>query len=266
MLKQRAKELLARIYNLLDPLNIYVYKKVTNFSGPIPPARNRARVGSRRIRDFLRAGEQCFRPIEDAISHHHGPRARGLKVLDFGCCSGRVLHYFDPRRFVLYGCDVDPTAISFISRGYPHVHSCCSDYRPPLPYEDGAFDVIYSVSIWTHLPMDLQMPWLEEMRRILKPGGLLLITTMGPHGYAKGTHLHAVDYSLEDLKAAGVLYREYNFYYDSPGTSPSYGTTYHMPDYIKREWSRLFQVAAIKEGVVDNLNDLVVLTTPVAGV
>ena len=47
---------------------------------------------------------------------------------------------------------------------------------PPLPYADGSFDLIYGVSVFTHLSEEHQRAWLPELRRILKPGGLLLLS------------------------------------------------------------------------------------------
>ena len=52
--------------------------------------------------------------------------------------------------------------------------------RPPLPYEDDRFDLVYSVSIFTHLDEQLQRPWIEELTRVVRPGGLVLVTVTGP--------------------------------------------------------------------------------------
>ena len=38
-----------------------------------------------------------------------------------------------------------------------------------------------AASVFTHIPLDLQRPWLEEIRRILRPGGYFLCTVAGAH-------------------------------------------------------------------------------------
>jgi SAM-dependent methyltransferase len=130
-------------------------------------------------------------------------------------------------------------------------------YEPPLQYPEGYFDIVFSVSIWTHLAPHLQLPWLLEMKRILAPGGLALLTTIGPYGYRRGTHLGAVTFSLEELMRDGFCYSEYPTKY-LPGV-PCYGAGYHTPAYVTKAWSKYFDVLEVQEGVIDNLNDLVIL-------
>ena len=42
--------------------------------------------------------------------------------------------------------------------------------EPPLPYEDGSFDFLYSISIFTHLDEPLQLPWMQELTQSRPPG------------------------------------------------------------------------------------------------
>ncbi len=44
--------------------------------------------------------------------------------------------------------------------------------------EDGSFDLIWAVSVFTHLA-ETWSAWLLELHRVLKPGGILLATFMG---------------------------------------------------------------------------------------
>jgi len=53
--------------------------------------------------------------------------------------------------------------------------------EPPLGYSDNKFDFIYALSVFTHLPRHLQIPWLKEIRRILRPGGVVFISVHGEH-------------------------------------------------------------------------------------
>src|SRR5205085_7059308 len=51
--------------------------------------------------------------------------------------------------------------------------------EPPLPYAEHQFDVVYAVSVFTHLTEPLQHEWMAELRRVVKPSGLVLFTTRG---------------------------------------------------------------------------------------
>jgi SAM-dependent methyltransferase len=54
------------------------------------------------------------------------------------------------------------------------------DLEPPLEFaEDRAFDLVYAYSVFTHIPLELQPAWLDEMRRILRPDGFFLCTVLG---------------------------------------------------------------------------------------
>ena len=48
--------------------------------------------------------------------------------------------------------------------------------RPPLPLPDGAADIVYAYSVFTHLREPTAIRWLEEIARVLRPGGLALVT------------------------------------------------------------------------------------------
>jgi SAM-dependent methyltransferase len=48
-----------------------------------------------------------------------------------------------------------------------------------LDYADQSFDLIYAFSVFTHLDVAAQKAWLDEFRRILRPGGNLLLSVHG---------------------------------------------------------------------------------------
>jgi SAM-dependent methyltransferase len=52
---------------------------------------------------------------------------------------------------------------------------------PPLRYESGLFDLIYAMSVFSHLDEDMEVAWLAELVRLLKPSGHLYITFNSQH-------------------------------------------------------------------------------------
>jgi SAM-dependent methyltransferase len=219
--------------------------------------------------------------MRSAIVSFAGADFADQRMLDFGAGCGRVLSFFEPEVASLYAADVDESATRYLAQAFPDVEVRRSDFDPPLPYANGFFDIVYSVSVWTHLPLDNQMTWLAEMKRIVRPGGLVLITTSGytalrrnqekrqvytPRGMrASGVNWNSI--TPEQLGRDGIIYHEYQQFANGerdpfPGVRRSYGMTAHSPDYIRRHWTELFEVLAIEEGVIDNLQDLVVLRRP----
>jgi SAM-dependent methyltransferase len=257
MMKRQIRNVAREVYMKVDPVNVLVYRMLHREVQAVPPALNRIRVGSRSISRFMEAGRNCYEPIKKAMDKYAPRNGHAPRILDFGCGVGRVLQYFAREDLDIHGCDVDATAIDYMRRAYPAVPTEVNNYQPPLPYPDGKFDIVYSVSIWTHLPPEGQIPWLLEMDRVLAPGGLALLTTIGPYGYRRGTHLWAVKFSIEDLIRDGLRYSDYDN--KGPGTGPSYGAAYHTPAYVMQEWGRHFDVIEVQEGVIDNLNDLIVM-------
>lgn len=227
--------------SIWDPVYVAVGKRRNDWSGPVPPLENRLRVSGPGVGHFIKVGRALRDLVLGAIDDY-GQRRPGLKVLDFGAGVGRTLFHLDDQGFELHATDVDPTAMAYLRKHCPGIDVRVNDYGPPLTYQAETFDVVYSISIWTHLPVDAQMPWLVEMRRVLKPGGLALLTVAGFRGLAVLRDRDPVwaDVTDEDLRAAGTLYKEYPAEERTakrmPGVTGSYGLTAHSPDYIREHW------------------------------
>jgi SAM-dependent methyltransferase len=104
------------------------------------------------------------------------------RVLDFGCGSGRALRHFldEARQGDWHGCDISAECIDWVSAHLsPPVTVHRTNELPPLPFGDREFDLIYATSVFSHLT-DSWSAWLLELHRVLKPGGILIATFMGP--------------------------------------------------------------------------------------
>ncbi|MDQ3897249.1 MAG: class I SAM-dependent methyltransferase [Actinomycetota bacterium] len=98
----------------------------------------------------------------------------GGRLLDVGChaCADTVL--WADRAAALFGADVDPA----LADGPPEVRKVFAS-AGTLPFRSASFDVVTFVEVLEHLPTHLERLALEEIRRVLRPDGLLLLTT--PH-------------------------------------------------------------------------------------
>lgn len=149
---------------------------------PIPPARLIYLVAnSREISWFLKGGKLGQESILNVL-HRNGVRVEDMEaILDFGCGCGRIMRHWKslkgPR---LYGTDYNPDLIAWCQRKLGDLAEFkTNNLRPPLDYADEKFDLIYAISVFTHLTEDLQHAWMNELARVLKPNGFLLITVHG---------------------------------------------------------------------------------------
>ncbi len=107
--------------------------------------------------------------------------APGSHGLDFSCSSGRVVR---PLAAALsdvqwHGCDPNAGAIGWAREHAPGIEFFVSDTSPPLPFDDRALDLVFAISVWSHYSEAAALRWLAEMRRVIRPGGHLILTTHG---------------------------------------------------------------------------------------
>ena len=141
----------------------------------LPPRRLMVRVAGTADADwFLRSGRAAY----DAIAAHV-PLEDTASILDFGCGCGRVTRYFHAHGGEIAGSDVSRDAIDWCRANLRFARFEQTGLAPPLAFADASFDLVYALSVFTHLTEDLQLAWRDELRRVLRPGGRLLITTHG---------------------------------------------------------------------------------------
>lgn len=133
-----------------------------------------------------------------ALEHHLG-RRRGLEILDAGCGGGATLHslrrYGSPR-----GMELSEEAVRYArERGRDVVEGSIER----MPFASGEFDLALALDVIEHVPDDQRA--LEELWRVLRPGGSLLVTVpalevlWSAHDEANG---HYRRYTLGGLRDA----------------------------------------------------------------
>lgn len=106
---------------------------------------------------------------------------RNSRLLDFGSGWGRTIRPFMGKIELrnLYGYEPMPMFCQVARALNPYITFICGPDTPPSIFDFRSFDLVISWSVLTHLPPALARQWFEEFARILKPGGLLFITTWG---------------------------------------------------------------------------------------
>ncbi len=130
------------------------------------------------IEGYLESGSNSASRIRSIVERYGISQNENSSVLDWGCTTGRVLRHFaeDAKKQEFWGIDVDRPSIDWAKANIspPFHFLCCSAY-PYLPFPDNKFSLIYGMSVMTHL-LHFRDMWLMELRRILCPNGLNLLT------------------------------------------------------------------------------------------
>ncbi len=272
---QSIKSLIDVTYSKIDPFLINVYRMQCRWDKPIPPFALRKITAKRSIDDYVKSGERIVKSLIDGISSSGKDINEFQRVLDFGCGAGRQIQYFyDNKNLKITGCDPNEAHIQWISSQYPLANFYVSKFKPPLPFSNDHFDLIYSVSVFTHLSEKAQFIWLTELHRILRPGGLVLLTTLGEHAAQWSDENN---YAKRDINEPESFYKalveqKFLFYVpesyhqvnkfinlNSVADDEMYGIAWHSQEYIANNWVKYFDIMKIIPGCIDSLQDLVIL-------
>ena len=205
--------------------------------------------------------------VADALSRGGLELEDGQTVLDFGCSSGRVVRVLAAAHpdVEWHGCDPIPDAVDWAREHLPGISFERSPEYPPLPYDDGQFDSVFAISIWSHFAEGAALAWLKEMQRIVRPGGRLLITTHGEHTVAHtGRTGQRSAEQLEDVRNAlferGFWYAaEFGEVGDHGVANPDWGTAFLTPEWLLARITPDWRVALYRPGRVEDNQDLYVL-------
>ena len=97
------------------------------------------------------------------------------RLLDAGCGSGRWLGFLPENSYT--GIDINFVMLQAAKEQHPKANFICADIRN-IPCQDACFDFIISMfGVISHLTLEEQLIAVQEMKRVLKLGGLVMITT-----------------------------------------------------------------------------------------
>ena len=234
------------------------YVKKTGFLPPLPPAYLRYRVhGSLRVDEFRKVGRRCSEDIEATLKKIDKDPDSFQNVLDFGCGCGRTLVWLKDRVQLpqLYGTDIDNEAISWCRENLSFAKFGANNPLPPLQYPPETFDLIYAISVFTHLDEDYQFRWLNELKRVTTPKGIILLTVNGRRLWKDLRHEDIID-----IEKRGFKFVTSN---TMRGIFPEwYQNAYHKKQYILNCYSTYFQVLDYIPGGMNNRQDVVILQKP----
>ncbi|MFB3890349.1 MAG: methyltransferase domain-containing protein [Candidatus Bathyarchaeia archaeon] len=211
---------------------------------PIPSSRLLFTVaGTPSVTWFLHSGQVAAESIVSSLKSN-GIRLRDFdSILDFGCGCGRVIRHFNGlKQTRLCGTDYNQELIRWCRRNLRFAEFETNHLNPPLNYGEGKFDFVYALSVFTHLPANLQLLWRDEILRALKPGGFFLMTTHGEH------YLRELTPEEQDAFQDGQLVVR-----GGNTAGSNFCAAYHPLVFVRREFGRGFRIRDfIPEGASGN--------------
>ena len=192
---------------------------------------------------FLDTGALAAKSIREVLVES-GVRLEDLgAILDFGCGVGRVIRHWEKVKGPeFHGTDYNPDLIAWCKPNLPFATFQVNELDKPLAYRDASFDLIYCLSVFTHLDQSLESFWMDELSRLIKPGGYLLITTHGDHYLGR---LSAEDQAA--YKAGHAVVQK------AQRAGSNDCATFHPASYVRGTLARGFEVVRmIPEGALGN--------------
>jgi SAM-dependent methyltransferase len=219
---------------------------------PVPPHALALRAGVPDPADVIASYRAVGRDSRTTILELLGPdwSFEGRRVLDFGCGSGKVMRHFlaEAAACELWGCDIDERSIDWINAALrPPLHAIVNGETPPLAMPDAHFDLVWSVSVFTHLT-DHWAGWLAELHRVLAPGGLAIVSFLGGAMYEVWTG------ERWDADTVGMTVLDYEQSWERGGP-----TVFHSPWWLREHWGRAFEIVRLREGSAPREHGLVLL-------
>lgn len=186
-------------------------------------------------RFYKYSGEDTAKFLKEVAEKYFESGKTLSSVYEWGCGPGRVIRHL-PAEFgdtvAIYGSDYNAETIAWCKKNIHGVHFSLNELNPPLEYADNVFDLIYCISVFTHLSAETGMKWSDELFRVLRPGGILIITNLGEHSY----NTELLPYEKRKYTEQGIVVRgQYE-------EGKKMYLTMHNPAYIRQNLLKKFEI------------------------
>ena len=128
--------------------------------------------------DFARTRSKPWPEIKFLFDDYLRP---GERVLDLGCGQGRFFEFCENKNIDYWGVDFSEKLIEIAKARYRRAKFRTTDGLN-LPFSEDYFDRVFSIAVFHHIPsVSLRLRFLLEAKRVLKPGGFLILTVWKLH-------------------------------------------------------------------------------------
>ena len=157
----------------------------------------------------IESGEQLINNFERHIE------LKNKNILDWGCGPARIIRHFPEtinNGCKFYGSDYNKITIEWCKKNIKNIAFNNNSLEASLPYDDGFFDVIYGLSVFTHLSEKLHYDWFLELYRVLNKNGILYLTTQGDNFKNKMTDEELIEYNKGNIIVRGNVLEGHRTY------------------------------------------------------
>lgn len=238
---------------------------------PLPATANREGYYGDYHYAYWLSGLKDYLQIKQTLAKHGVPFAQLRTMLELGCATGRVLRHFvcQEPQLTVWGADINVNNIEWLIQylgSSPIVFQ--NSVLPHLPLEDNTLDLFCAFSVFTHID-ELELAWLAEVRRILRPGGIAYITLHTDHTWRILNKEHALFNALYKLRPYFTNYKISAELFAQPMPAPRIVfkadinggrsvNLFQSKAYLQTVWGRFFKILElVPEG--SDYQDVIVL-------
>ncbi|TAH09350.1 MAG: class I SAM-dependent methyltransferase [Sphingobacteriia bacterium] len=159
-------------------------------------------------------------------------------ILDWGCGTARIIQYMPQilPQAICYAADIHSKRIEWNRKYFPQILFDIIEYNQ-FPYPKLYFNLVYGISVFTHIHHAEQVVWLSEIHRILTTGGIAIVSTHGSN-----YHHQLSTKQLRILNSEGVFTNNYK------EQGHLLMSTYNNPEFFYKMASQYFEIEAYYNG------------------
>lgn len=194
---------------------------------------------------MLKGASKLYGHIKAACSDLNQPIKADTSILDFGCGWGRIARFFLKEIDVknIYGVEVLQELTEACESTFNTNNFHTITQSGLLPFESNKFDVVFANSVFSHLNIDLNMHWLNEIERVIKPGGIAALTVIDTPKFESMSKSGSkwfeslgidCDETHKKLNSGEFIWVSTN----RSGELDGYGLTFIPVDWINKNWTK----------------------------
>ncbi|CAI9403265.1 class I SAM-dependent methyltransferase [Nocardioides sp. T2.26MG-1] len=228
---------------------------------PTPPVANIERVSGKGATayNYHNNGRSDYLRFVSIAAQYSAVGSEHKRILDWGCGCGRLSRHYQESGADITGIDIDPYNVAWCSENLHPGRFETVDLMPPTSLPEDTFDVVFANSVLSHLTAEAMDAWLHEISRILRPGGLALLSYHGDFsllGFASRTESF-VRQVLHDGFNSQLKANEVNDVISDP---EYYRHTFMTDEHAMSLFRSHFAVREQITGVVSRFQNLAVLS------
>lgn len=226
------------------------FLRLSDLNAIYPDEVIQARIGHENSFHYALLGRTLYRHFDFALKRFSGRCISEMnQIVDWGCGSGRIARYLvedltENQEFA--GIDIDEPAVEWANVNIGKNFETC--YKtPPLPYESASKELVYSYSVFTHLPEDILKLWIAEIARIIQPGGYFLFTILSDTAML-GLLQYKNEAFCKEWESKGIFDSQANDQLSSIGVEGDYYRNVWLSQkYIEEHWRSYFEIVSIEQ-------------------